>query len=173
MIHLLTALGPFTIADWCALSDREDGSRLELIKGNWLVTAPPTGQHQWAESELITLLKTALRTAERTDLYALGGVGVEVTTEYRTALIPDFAVLNTPPLNTTFGPNDLLLAGEIWSPGNSNRGQRDKPTSTRMPAFRSSGAWPRIAAARSSSPPTSSTMGATSPKPPRRPVTAR
>lgn len=126
MIHQLTALGPFTIADWCALPDREDGSRLELIKGNWLVTAPATGQHQWAESELITLLKTSLRTAERTDLYALGGVGVEVSTEYRTVLIPDFAVLSTPPLNTTFGPNDLLPAGEIWSPGNSNREQRDK-----------------------------------------------
>ena len=119
-------LGPFTIADWHALPAREDGTRLELIEGYWLVTPPPSGQHQWAESEFVSLLKACVRQAGRRDLYALGGVGVELSTEYRSAFIPDFVILDTPPVGTSFQAGNLLLAGEIWSPGNSHREQREK-----------------------------------------------
>lgn len=119
-------IGPFTIADWHALPEREDGSRLELLEGYWLVTPPPTGQHQWAEKQLIQALDHAISSARSTDLYALGGIGVEISTEHRTALIPDFAVLNAPPVGASFRPENLLLAGEIWSPGNSSHEQRDK-----------------------------------------------
>lgn len=119
-------LGPFTIDDWHALAAREDGTRLELIEGYWLVTPPPSGQHQWAESELIALLKNALRAVGRTDLYALGGVGVEISTAYRTAVIPDFTILDIPPAGASFAPEHVLLVGEIWSPGNTSSEQRQK-----------------------------------------------
>lgn len=119
-------LGPFTVDDWHALPAREDGSRLELLEGYWLVTPPPGGPHQWAESEIVSLLKAAVRRASRTDLYALGGVGVEISTANRTAVIPDFAILDTPPAGTSFAASHVLLAGEIWSPGNSWFEQQQK-----------------------------------------------
>lgn len=119
-------IGPFTIDDWHALPARADGSRLELLEGYWLVTPPPSGPHQWAENEIILLFKNALRDANRSGLYAVGGVGVEIGSEQRTALIPDFVVLDTAPVGTSFDPEHVLLAGEIWPPGNSPREQRDE-----------------------------------------------
>lgn len=119
-------LGPFTIADWHALAAREDGTRLELIEGYWLVTPPPSGQHQWAEKCLIRALDTAISSAARTDLYAVSGVGVELSTNYRTAVIPDLVVLDVAPMGNSFDARNVLLAGEIWSPGNTLREQRDK-----------------------------------------------
>lgn len=119
-------LGPFTIADWHALPAREDGSRLELIEGYWLVTPPPSGQHQWAEKRIISLFDQAISTAERADLYAVGGIGVEISTSNRSALIPDFVVLDTPPVGTSFQPGNVLLIGEIWSPGNTSSEQQEK-----------------------------------------------
>ncbi|QIZ36755.1 Uma2 family endonuclease [Saccharopolyspora sp. ASAGF58] len=119
-------LGPFTIADWHALPAREDGSRLELIEGYWLVTPPPSGQHQWAEKRIISMFDQAINSAKRTDLYAVGGIGIEISTSYRSALIPDFVVLDTPPVGTSFQPGNVLLIGEIWSPGNTSSEQQEK-----------------------------------------------
>lgn len=120
-------LGPFTVADWHALPAREDGTRLELIEGYWLVTPPPSGQHQWAEKRFIKMLDKSLeRGGREDDLYVLGGVGVELSTEYRSALVPDFVVLDVRPIGTSFQAKNVVLAGEIWSPGNSHKEQRDK-----------------------------------------------
>lgn len=118
-------IGPFTIEDWHALPAREDGSRLELIEGYWLLTPPPTGQHQWAEKKLIKVLDTAI-TSTSSDLHAVAGVGVEISTEDRTALVPDVVVLDTRPLGTSFAAKNVLLAGEIWSPGNAQSEQLAK-----------------------------------------------
>ncbi|MCX2730908.1 Uma2 family endonuclease [Saccharopolyspora sp. NFXS83] len=134
-------LGPFTVADWHALPPREDGSRLELIEGYWLVTPAPSGQHQFAEKRVVNLLDSAIESApraERQELTALNGIGVEVNTRNRTAIIPDFAVLNVPPIGNTFKPADVLLVGEIWSPGNSfieQRGKFDGCERERIPFF--------------------------------------
>jgi Uma2 family endonuclease len=119
-------LGPFTIADWHALPPREDGKRLELIEGHWLVTPPPSGQHQWAAKHLIRALDAAITKADRTDLFAVDGVGIEISTPSRTALVPDIAVLDTRPVGTSFAPRCVRLVGEMWSPGNSFREQHDK-----------------------------------------------
>ena len=118
--------GPFTVADWHALPERDDGTRLELLGGHWLVSPPPGGPHQWATLQLLVRLRDALRDAERADLYPIGGVGVEISTARRTALIPDFAVLCCAPDKSSFVPGDLVLAGEIWSPGNTFSEQRAK-----------------------------------------------
>ncbi|MER7013004.1 Uma2 family endonuclease [Saccharopolyspora sp. NPDC000359] len=119
-------LGPFTVADWHALPAREDGSRLELIEGYWLVTPPPSGQHQWAEKRIISMFDQAITSAERDDLYAVGGIGIEISTSFRSALIPDFVVLDTPPVGLSFQPRNVLLIGEIWSPGNKPSEQHEK-----------------------------------------------
>jgi Uma2 family endonuclease len=119
-------LGPFTIADWHALASREDGKRLELLEGHWLATPPPSGQHQAASLALLVLLREAIGQANRTDLHALGGIGIEISTPSRTALIPDIAVLDTRPIGASFAPRSVRLVGEIWSPGHSFREQHDK-----------------------------------------------
>ncbi|QGK69502.1 Uma2 family endonuclease [Allosaccharopolyspora coralli] len=119
-------LGPFTVADWHALPERGDGTRLELLGGHWLVSPPPGGPHQWASTKLIRTLTESMETSGRSDLYVLGGIGVALSTRGRHALIPDFAVLNRPPDATSFRPEDVLLAGEIWSPGNTFSERRAK-----------------------------------------------
>lgn len=119
-------LGPFTVADWHALQAREDGSRLELIEGYWLVTPPPSAQHQLAEKLLLRLFDKAIAAAERPDLVALSGVGVEISTPNRTALVPDLVVVDAPPVGASFEPKNVLLIGEIWSPGNARSEQQEK-----------------------------------------------
>ena len=117
-------IGPTTVEEWLALDPPDDGSRLELIYGYLHVTPAPTGQHQYAGAELRDILKSALRNAHRTDLYAVPGVGVKISTARRTALIPDVVVLSTRPVGAAFDAADLVLVVETWSPGNT-RAERE------------------------------------------------
>ncbi|WP_433266588.1 Uma2 family endonuclease [Actinosynnema sp. CS-041913] len=110
-------LGPYTVEAWRAAEHPDDGSRLELIWGYYHVSPPPGGPHQYA---LGALYRALWRAAEGNDrLHAVTGVGVEISTAIRTALIPDVALLNTPPTTTSFPASALVLAVEVWSPGNS------------------------------------------------------
>lgn len=123
-MHFKHYIGPTTVEDWLTRDHPTDGSRLELTFG-YLHTSPPsTGQHQYAGSQLRTVLAEALRQSGRTDLYAITGVGVGISTGMRTAFIPDVVVSNTKPLDTYFDAGDLELAVEIWSPSNT-RAERD------------------------------------------------
>ena len=117
-------IGPTTVDDWQTQEHTTDGSRLELIFGYLHVSPAPSTRHQYAGDELRAVLKDALRRAGRTDLYAVTAVGVRISTSLRTALIPDVAVVNVKPLVACFQPEDLVLAVEIWSPGNT-RAERD------------------------------------------------
>lgn len=117
-------IGPTTVYDWLTREHPTDGSRLELIFGYLHVSPPPSGRHQYTGDELRGVLRDALREGGRTDLYAVTGVGVEISTPLRTALIPDVVVLNTKPLAASFQPEDLELVVEIWSPGNT-RAERE------------------------------------------------
>lgn len=119
-------IGPTTVDDWLAREHPADGSRLELILGYLHVSPPPSGRHQYTGDELRLVLRNALRVGGRTDLYAVTGVGVQISTSWRTALIPDVAVLNTRPVATSFRPENLVLAVEIWSPGNSRTERETK-----------------------------------------------
>jgi hypothetical protein len=65
------------------------------------------------------VLRDALRESDRTDLYAITGVGVRISPSLRTAFIPDVVVLSTEPLATCFQAEDVELAVEIWFPSNS------------------------------------------------------
>lgn len=111
-------IGPDTIEDWLAQDPPEDGSRLELIMGYFHVVPPPSGRHQFVGARLWSYLESALRAAGRTDLYAVPAVGVAISSGWRTAVIPDIAVLNTRPIEATFRADQVELVIEIWSPGN-------------------------------------------------------
>jgi Uma2 family endonuclease len=125
-------IGPTTIDDWLAQDFPPDGSRLELIFGYIHVSPSPSGRHQYAGDELRAVLKSALREAGVHDMYPVTAVGIEISSGFRTALIPDVAVLNTKPISTSFPAESLVLAVEVWSPGNS-RSERD----TKMAAYAS------------------------------------
>lgn len=131
-------IGPTTVADWLGLDSPLDGSRLELLYGHLHVTPPPTGPHQWACDELRALIKTAIRAAGRSDLYVLTGVGIEISTGWRTAAIPDLAVLNDKPLGAIFTADQAVLLVEIWSPSNRRRDREEKRSAyaaAGVPAF--------------------------------------
>lgn len=111
-------IGPVTITDWLAMDPPRDGSRLELIFGHLHVSPAPSGEHQAIAFDLAVLLRTQLRAAGRTDLHVVPAVNVEISTAWRTALIPDVVVLNRPREGVSFPPEALALAVEVWSPGN-------------------------------------------------------
>ncbi|WP_082393182.1 Uma2 family endonuclease [Nocardia arizonensis] len=121
MIH---PLGPMTVDDWLAEEQPSDGSRLELILGYPYMTPPPGGPHQFAAFELAIVLRNAIRTSSRDDLRVLPAVAVRISTEFRTGVIPDIAVVNVDFKRTSFASEELVLAVEVWSPGNS-RAERD------------------------------------------------
>ncbi|MGW6932821.1 Uma2 family endonuclease [Lentzea sp. NPDC054927] len=109
-------IGPHTVDEWRSADHPDDGSRLELIWGYYHVSLPPGGPHQFALGALYRALWQAAEGNDR--LHAVTGVGVEISTAIRTALIPDVALLNTLPTTTSFPASALVLAVEIWSPGN-------------------------------------------------------
>ncbi len=119
-------VGPFTVEDWHALNPRDDGSRLELLWGNWLVSPYPSGHHQHAGVDMCIALRSAIREAGRTDLHAETAIGVEISTGLRTALIPDVVVLDIKPIGGSFRPENVVLVAEIWSPGNTTKERADK-----------------------------------------------
>ncbi|MFI6363808.1 Uma2 family endonuclease [Nocardia sp. NPDC050630] len=113
-----------TVEDWLAEEQPSDRSRLELILGYLHMTPAPGGPHQYASLELAIVLRDALRAAGRTDLNVLPAVAVRISTAFRTGIIPDIAVVNVDFNHSSFAPEDLVLAVEVWSPGNT-REERD------------------------------------------------
>lgn len=111
-------LGPRTVEDWLATEPPEDGSRLELIWGYFHMSPAPGARHQQAILRLGRVLEDALHAADRTDLHVVPGVAVEISTPLRTGLIPDVVVLNVEPDGLSFARDEVVLAAEVWSPGN-------------------------------------------------------
>ncbi|GHF74300.1 hypothetical protein GCM10017566_55110 [Amycolatopsis bartoniae] len=127
-------LGPNTVDDWLAAEPPADGSHLELILGYLHVAPPPSGSHQHAAFELAVLLRNAIRVAKRHDLHVLPAVGVRISSYFRTALIPDVVVVDVDVHHVSFAPENVLLAVEVWSPGNT-RAERE----TKMAAYAAAG----------------------------------
>jgi Uma2 family endonuclease len=117
-------IGPHTIEEWLDLPSPEDGSSVELIFGHFHVTPAPSGEHQLAVSRLIRPFEDSISAAGRTDLYALIGVGVKISSTLRTGLIPDVVIMDRPPAGASFPAEALRLAVEVWSPGN-DRNERE------------------------------------------------
>jgi Uma2 family endonuclease len=123
-VSMFYPLGPTTVEDWLAEDQPADGSRLELIWGYLHMTPAPGGPHQYAAGELFVALRAAIRDAGRKDLHALPGVAVKINTAFRTGVIPDVVVVSTDIDHASFDPEDVVLAVEVWSPGN-RREERD------------------------------------------------
>ncbi|RDI69472.1 Uma2 family endonuclease [Nocardia pseudobrasiliensis] len=123
-VSTIHPLGPTTVEDWLAEDQPADGSRLELILGHLYMTPPPTGSHQHATFRLSRCLDDALMDAGRDDLHVLPGVGVRLNTAFRTGVIPDIVVVDVDVDHTSFEPDNVVLAVEVWSPGNT-RAERD------------------------------------------------
>ncbi|MGW5453010.1 Uma2 family endonuclease [Nocardia sp. NPDC003979] len=123
-VSMIHPLGPTTVEDWLAEQQPVDGSRLELIWGYLHMTPPPGGSHQYASFELAVMLRDALQASERSDLHVLPAVGVRISTPLRTAVIPDISVIAGEIGHVSFAAEDVLLAVEVWSPGNT-REERD------------------------------------------------
>jgi hypothetical protein len=141
-------LGPFTVDDWFALDERQDGSSIEVLWGHFLVNPHPGGPHQYAAAELWLVLKTALRDAGRHDLYPVTRAAAEISADRRTGLIPDMIVVNIRPIGYPSAEN-LLLVAEIWSPDNDAKERADKARPTHWRECRSSGRSIRTSSARS------------------------
>ncbi|MCE7008684.1 Uma2 family endonuclease [Kibdelosporangium philippinense] len=127
-------IGPYTVEDWLALDPPVDGSRLELMFGYLHLTPAPSGEHQDAAFLMGVLLRDALRAANRTDLNVALAVNVRISTAWRTALIPDVVILDRKPVGVSFPPEALILAVEVWSPGNP-RAERE----TKMAGYAGAG----------------------------------
>ncbi|AVH22894.1 Uma2 family endonuclease [Nocardia cyriacigeorgica] len=123
-VSMIHPLGPTSVEDWLVEEQPSDGSRLELILGYLHVTPAPSGPHQYASLELACLLRDALKAAGRSDLRVLPAVAVRINTAFRTGVIPDIVVVDTDINQTSFAPENVVLAVEIWSPGNT-REERD------------------------------------------------
>ncbi|TNC28016.1 Uma2 family endonuclease [Amycolatopsis alkalitolerans] len=112
------ALGPVTVEDWLAADTPDDGSRLELLLGYFKMTPPATSGHQRASFRLARAIDNGLVAAGLAGLEVLQDVGVRISTPFRTALIPDLVIVKVGDSRPAFEPADVLLAAEIWSPGN-------------------------------------------------------
>ncbi|MGW6427641.1 Uma2 family endonuclease [Nocardia sp. NPDC055053] len=123
-VSMIHPLGPKAVQDWLAEEQPTDGSRLELIWGYLHTTLPSGGSHRFASFELAVLLRDTLRTAGRSDLQVLPAVGVRISTPLRIGVIPDISVVSGGIDHTSFAAEDVVLAVEIWSPGNT-RAERD------------------------------------------------
>ncbi|MEU0541617.1 Uma2 family endonuclease [Nocardia sp. NPDC005978] len=123
-VSTIHPLGPKTLEDWLAEEQPSDGSRLELILGYLYMTPAPGGPHQYAAGELFVALRNAVRAAGRDDLNVLPAVAVKISTPFRTGVVPDIAVVSAGIEHTSFEAEQLVLAVEIWSPGNT-REERD------------------------------------------------
>ncbi|ONI82603.1 hypothetical protein ALI22I_41920 [Saccharothrix sp. ALI-22-I] len=126
-------IGPHTVEDWLALPPSEDGSRTELILGQFHVSPAPTYGHQVVAFELAVQIRNAVRAAERKDLRAVPAVNVKISSTLRTGLIPDVVIVDRP-AGVVFPAEALLLAVEVWSPGNT-RAERE----AKMDAYASAG----------------------------------
>lgn len=116
-------LGPVTVDDWLAADAPADGSRLELILGYVSMSPPAMSGHQRASFRLARAIDDGLAA---TGLEVLQDVGVRLSTPFRIALIPDLVVVEVGESRPMFEPADVLLAVEIWSPGNTKGERRTK-----------------------------------------------
>ncbi|MFB8009565.1 Uma2 family endonuclease [Nocardia sp. NPDC056000] len=123
-VSTIHPLGPTTVEDWLAEEQPVDGSRLELILGYRYMTPAPGGWHQHASFQLAKLLDAAVSEAGRSDLRVLPAVAVKISTAFRTGVIPDVAVVSAGIDRTSYEPDEVVLAVEVWSPGNT-REERD------------------------------------------------
>lgn len=120
---LLTKQGLWTLADLDGLPD--DGRRYEIIDGSLLVSPPPSNYHQLLAFELASLLRSAQPAGYRVLSPGSVALGPGNYRQPDVLLLAETAVGRGQPLAA--GPEDVLLAVEVMSPGSVTEDRITKP----------------------------------------------
>ena len=129
--------GPMTVEEYFAFTDtRPDNEKWELIDGEPILNASPSGLHQTIFVNLVYVL-AALRRQEQRSWEAIPGIGVRVSDtslpEPDVFILPAGTIRRNPYGRET---RDVLVVFEILSPSTADRDLRWKRTAyTSLPSL--------------------------------------